>query len=193
MMRRSSPDTLPTWTKGAPGSTPSILHRSTVRRCNSSPRFYLPWLQPCEARGSDTQRGGLSVIADSFGGGNALQALFNFILHRYLFLGLAQESADSIRFGMKQLPPIPRAREWVNFLRHHDELNLSRLTKEQREQVFAAFGPDVEPVTRQPTCSSVMLSRSETSPPWPSATIEGKSLACRCNYSNALRAMAHRR
>ncbi len=34
--------------------------------------------------------------------------------------------------------------QWVNFLRHHDELNLGRLTKDQREQVFAAFAPRPE-------------------------------------------------
>ena len=87
---------------------------------------------------------GLSTIADYFGGGNQLQALFNFPLNRYLFLGLAQESADPIKFGIQQLPTIPVSGQWVNFLRHHDELNLSRLTKDQREQVFAAFGPDPE-------------------------------------------------
>ena len=87
---------------------------------------------------------GLSVLADYFGGGNELQALFNFPLNRYLFLGLAQESADPIKFGLQQLPTIPGLGQWVNFLRHHDELNLSRLTKEQREQIFAAFGPDPE-------------------------------------------------
>ena len=84
---------------------------------------------------------GLSTLADYFGGGNELHALFNFTLNRYLFLGLAQESADPIAFGLQQLPAIPENGQWVNFLRHHDELNLSRLTAEQREQVFAAFGP----------------------------------------------------
>ncbi|MBW3633944.1 MAG: alpha-amylase family protein [Chloroflexi bacterium] len=87
---------------------------------------------------------GLSTIADYFGGGNQLQALFNFPLNRYVFLGLAQKSADPIRFGIQQLPTIPDSGQWLNFLRHHDELNLSRLTKDQREQVFAAFGPDAE-------------------------------------------------
>jgi maltose alpha-D-glucosyltransferase/alpha-amylase len=87
---------------------------------------------------------GLSTIADYFGGGNELQALFNFPLNRYLFLGLAQESADPINFGLQQLPTIPDQGQWVNFLRHHDELNLSRLTRDQREQVFAAFGPEPE-------------------------------------------------
>jgi maltose alpha-D-glucosyltransferase/alpha-amylase len=85
---------------------------------------------------------GLSTLADYFGGGNELQALFNFPLNRYLFLGLAQESADPIKFGLNELPSIPQTGQWVNFLRHHDELNLSRLTKDQREQVQAAFGPD---------------------------------------------------
>jgi maltose alpha-D-glucosyltransferase/alpha-amylase len=85
---------------------------------------------------------GLSTIADFFGGGNQLQALFNFPLNRYVFLGLAQESADAITFGLGQLPTIPERGQWVNFLRHHDELNLSRLTKDQREKVFAAFGPE---------------------------------------------------
>ena len=85
---------------------------------------------------------GLSTIADYFGGGNQLQALFNFPLNRFVFLGLAQESADPIKFGLQQLPTIPDKGQWVNFLRHHDELNLSRMTMDQREQVFARFGPD---------------------------------------------------
>jgi maltose alpha-D-glucosyltransferase/alpha-amylase len=85
---------------------------------------------------------GLSTLADYFGGGNELQALFNFPLNRYLFLGLAQESADPIKLGLTEIPSIPAVGQWVNFLRHHDELNLSRLTKEQREQVFAAFAPE---------------------------------------------------
>jgi maltose alpha-D-glucosyltransferase/alpha-amylase len=63
-------------------------------------------------------------------------------MNRYLFLGFAQESADPIKFGLNQLPTIPDSGQWINFLRHHDELNLSRLTKDQREQVFEAFGPD---------------------------------------------------
>ncbi|HYH13444.1 MAG TPA: alpha-amylase family protein [Thermomicrobiales bacterium] len=87
---------------------------------------------------------GLSEIADYFGGGNQLQALFNFPMNRFTFLGLAQRSADPINFGLGQLPTIPGRGQWVNFLRHHDELNLSRMTKVQREQVFDAFGPESE-------------------------------------------------
>ncbi|MCC7364808.1 MAG: alpha-amylase family protein [Dehalococcoidia bacterium] len=85
---------------------------------------------------------GLSELADYFGSGNQLQALFNFPLNRYLFLGLAQQSADPIKFGLSELPSIPGSGQWVNFLRHHDELNLSRLTRVQREQIVERFGPE---------------------------------------------------
>lgn len=74
---------------------------------------------------------GLSTIAEFFGGGKQLQGRFNFPLNRLVFLGLAQESADAITDGLGQLPTIPERGQWVNFLRHHDELNLSRLTKDQ--------------------------------------------------------------
>jgi maltose alpha-D-glucosyltransferase / alpha-amylase len=38
--------------------------------------------------------------------------------------------------------PRPATAQWGHFLRNHDELDLGRLTKEQREVVFKAFGPD---------------------------------------------------
>lgn len=85
---------------------------------------------------------GLSTIADYFGRDNQLHALFNFPLNRYLFLGLAQKSADPIAFGLDQLPSIPGSGQWVSFLRHHDELNLSRMTRRERDEIIAAFGPD---------------------------------------------------
>jgi maltose alpha-D-glucosyltransferase/alpha-amylase len=36
----------------------------------------------------------------------------------------------------------PATAQWGQFLRNHDELDLGRLSKKQRETVFAAFGPD---------------------------------------------------
>ena len=36
----------------------------------------------------------------------------------------------------------PATAQWGLFLRNHDELDLGRLTKAQRETVFKAFGPD---------------------------------------------------
>jgi maltose alpha-D-glucosyltransferase/alpha-amylase len=43
---------------------------------------------------------------------------------------------------MKDTRPRPATAQWGQFLRNHDELDLGRLKKSQRETVFAAFGPD---------------------------------------------------
>ena len=39
---------------------------------------------------------------------------------------------------------LPEGGQWVSFLRNHDELDLSRLTDEQRGDVFRAFAPRPE-------------------------------------------------
>jgi maltose alpha-D-glucosyltransferase/alpha-amylase len=39
-------------------------------------------------------------------------------------------------------PPIPEACQWATFLRNHDEIDLGRLGQHERDEVFAAFGPD---------------------------------------------------
>ena len=44
--------------------------------------------------------------------------------------------------AMNATKPRPATAQWGLFLRNHDELDLGRLTKPQREAVFAAFGPD---------------------------------------------------
>jgi maltose alpha-D-glucosyltransferase/alpha-amylase len=40
------------------------------------------------------------------------------------------------------MTPLADRAQWVTFLRNHDELDLSRLTTEQRDDVYAAFAPD---------------------------------------------------
>jgi hypothetical protein len=49
--------------------------------------------------------------------------LFNFILNQYLFLALARQQAALLIEGWCQLPTIPPAGQWANFLRNHDELD----------------------------------------------------------------------
>jgi maltose alpha-D-glucosyltransferase/alpha-amylase len=82
----------------------------------------------------------LSTLADFFGGGCELQAVFNFPLNRYLFLALAQESADAIKFSLRELPTIPATGQWLNFLRHHDELNIGRLRRTSRSRSSPRLG-----------------------------------------------------
>jgi maltose alpha-D-glucosyltransferase/alpha-amylase len=85
---------------------------------------------------------GPTVIGEYFGGGNEFHLLFNFLLNRDYFLALAIERADPLKTALRDLPAIPSQGQWVNFARHHDELNLSRLMEREKQEVFQAFGPD---------------------------------------------------
>lgn len=44
--------------------------------------------------------------------------------------------------ALRDTPALPVGAQWATFLRNHDEIDLSRLTAEQRNQVYAQFGPD---------------------------------------------------
>ncbi|MDZ3836200.1 MAG: alpha-amylase family protein [Rhodospirillales bacterium] len=83
-------------------------------------------------------------LASYFGEGSRLHMLFNFLANQALFLALAREDAGPLRDALRQLPdPAPHG-QWAQFLRGHDELDLGRLTPDQREAVFHAFAPDEE-------------------------------------------------
>jgi maltose alpha-D-glucosyltransferase/alpha-amylase len=74
--------------------------------------------------------------------GDKIQVMFNFLVNQHLFLALARGEAAPVRDAYAALPEIPDICQWANFLRNHDELDLGRLTDEQREQVFQQFAPD---------------------------------------------------
>jgi maltose alpha-D-glucosyltransferase/alpha-amylase len=74
--------------------------------------------------------------------GEGIHMLFSFLLNQHLFLALARQEAAPLVQGM-QLPPVPPPTgQWANFLRNHDELDLGRLTPEDRQKAFAEFAPD---------------------------------------------------
>jgi maltose alpha-D-glucosyltransferase / alpha-amylase len=77
-----------------------------------------------------------------FGEGDRMHLLFSFLLNQYLFLALARKEAAALQEGLKILPEIPVSCQWLNFVRHHDELTLDRLSQTQREEIFAAFAPE---------------------------------------------------
>jgi trehalose synthase len=74
--------------------------------------------------------------------GDALNMLFNFVVMQAIYLSLARGSAEPIEEALRRLPKIPKDTQWANFLRNHDELTLDKLTVSQRDEVFAAFGPE---------------------------------------------------
>ena len=79
-----------------------------------------------------------------FAKGDKLQVMFNFFANQHLFLALARGSAGAIREAFRSLPEIPVVCQWANFLRNHDELDLGRLSDEERQETFKAFAPEAE-------------------------------------------------
>ncbi len=74
--------------------------------------------------------------------GDRLQCMLNFPVNQRLFYALATGDVGPLAWAIEQTAPRPEAAQWVQFLRSHDELDLGRLTGEQRARTFAALGPD---------------------------------------------------
>ncbi len=74
--------------------------------------------------------------------GERLQMMFNFQVNQNLFFALATADCRPLIKALKNTKPRPATAQWGQFLRNHDELDLGRLTEEQRQTVFTAFGPD---------------------------------------------------
>ncbi len=86
----------------------------------------------------------VKYVADGGGSANRLHMLFDFQLCDALVLALARQDAEPIVNALRTSPELPPGAQWATFVRNHDEVDLSRLTAEQRAEVFAQFGPDPE-------------------------------------------------
>jgi maltose alpha-D-glucosyltransferase/alpha-amylase len=67
--------------------------------------------------------------------------MFSFLLNARLWLALARGEAETLVESLTDLPRLQPQAQWATFLRNHDELDLSRLTDDQREDVFRVFAP----------------------------------------------------
>jgi maltose alpha-D-glucosyltransferase / alpha-amylase len=74
--------------------------------------------------------------------GDRMHMMFNFQVNQNLFYALATSDAEPLVKALKASRGRPATAQWGIFLRNHDELDLGRLTKEQRRVVFEAFGPE---------------------------------------------------
>jgi maltose alpha-D-glucosyltransferase / alpha-amylase len=74
--------------------------------------------------------------------GGRMHMMFNFQVNQNLFYALAAGDTRPLVKALKATKPRPATAQWGLFLRNHDELDLGRLTKEQRQVVFDAFGPE---------------------------------------------------
>ena len=74
--------------------------------------------------------------------GDRMHMMFNFHVNQHLFYALASADSRPLAKALKATKPRPATAQWGLFLRNHDELDLGRLTKAQRDVVFKNFGPD---------------------------------------------------
>lgn len=74
--------------------------------------------------------------------GQGIQLFLSFYWNNVLFLALARERAQPLIDGIKALPRLPAGCSWLNFLRNLDELDLERLSAQDRADVLARFAPD---------------------------------------------------
>ncbi|PZR51727.1 trehalose synthase [Xylanimonas oleitrophica] len=90
--------------------------------------------------GVETRTGDEDDVQGPVGQELTLQLDFNAM--QYLFLSLARQDVAPLVDTLRARPAIPRDTQWATFLRSHDELTLDRLTDEERQEIFAAFGPE---------------------------------------------------
>jgi maltose alpha-D-glucosyltransferase/alpha-amylase len=81
-------------------------------------------------------------FGDAGGSNNGVHMLFDFMLNGRIVLSLARKNPESLIDGLRSAPALPMGGQWATFLRNHDEIDLSRLTAEQRNDVYAEFGPE---------------------------------------------------
>jgi maltose alpha-D-glucosyltransferase/alpha-amylase len=81
-------------------------------------------------------------FGDNGGSSNRIHMLFDFMLNGRMILALARHDAEPVIDALRDTPMLPDGGQWATFLRNHDEIDLSRLTADQRDLVFSEFGPD---------------------------------------------------
>jgi maltose alpha-D-glucosyltransferase/alpha-amylase len=83
-----------------------------------------------------------SQAALYFRDGRGVQMLFNFWVNQRLFYALAAADVGPLVKALEETRTLPATAQWTHFLRNHDELDLGRLTDDQRAKVLERFGPE---------------------------------------------------
>jgi len=129
-------------------AVPFLIEPAGAKGVHPSPRFeylhafrnFMSW-----RRGDAVLLGEANVERDAVedyyevGG---MHMLFNFPANRSLWLALAREDATPLVKALESTAGIPATDQWANFLRNHDEIDLGRLSDQERAETFAAFGPE---------------------------------------------------
>ncbi|QRR00988.1 alpha-amylase family protein [Dyadobacter sandarakinus] len=107
-------------------------------------RRFLQW-----RKGDAVLLGEANVLPDEskqfFGeDGDGIHLMFNFFVNQNAFLALATADTTALISALEATREIAPTSQWAHFLRNHDELDLGRLSDEDRQKVFARFGPEKE-------------------------------------------------
>ncbi|MGR6914120.1 alpha-amylase family protein [[Actinomadura] parvosata] len=124
---------------------------------NVNPRLANPHEFLADLRAFMTRRKGGSILLGEVnvpykdliayfgdGLGDQITMCFDFIGMQNAWLSLARSDATPLANALRERPKPPKDCQWAMFLRNHDELTLDKLTEEEREEVFRAFGPKKE-------------------------------------------------
>ena len=74
--------------------------------------------------------------------GDGIHLMFNFFVNQHSFYALATGDTQPLVEALEATRNLFPTAQWAQFLRNHDELDLGRLTEEQRQTVFDRFGPE---------------------------------------------------
>ena len=76
--------------------------------------------------------------------GSRMHMILNFQVNQHMFYALASGDCRTLARALVATRRHPETNQWGIFLRTHDELDLGRLTAQQRNAVFKVFGPQPE-------------------------------------------------
>ncbi len=68
--------------------------------------------------------------------------MFNFLVNQNVFYALASGDVRPLTVALTKTRQRPITAQWAHFLRNNDELDLGRLTEQQRQLVFEKMGPE---------------------------------------------------
>src|SRR5580692_8109310 len=74
----------------------------------------------------------VKYFGESGGSANRLHMLFDFLLNAQIMLALARQDPEPVIDALRDTPALPDWSQWATFVRNHDEVDLSRLSADQR-------------------------------------------------------------
>jgi trehalose synthase len=131
-------------------AVPFLIDTSEVADLDLDPHQILKHLRSfiSRRRGDGVLLGEVNLppeqLIDFFGGDDAdeVQLLFNFPLMEATWLSFARQDAGPIAEALRETIAVSIDCQYANFLRNHDELTLDKLSEDERQEVFDAFGPE---------------------------------------------------